>query len=99
MYRVVSDLNARNLAVGARRRKGSLGTQASVDHSRHCNTGQLVSLNRRGGAQQQPQAIPFHAARPSFRRSGMAASAASESNQAIWNSALIARPVKAMTAR
>ena len=63
------------------------------------NIGQWVSLNPRGEAQQQPQAFPFHAARPSFRSNGMAASAASESNQAIWKSALITRPARAITAR
>ena len=72
------------------------GTMTNRHVLKHWAVGQSEST---GQAQQQPQAFPFHAARPSFRSNGMAASAASESNQAIWKSALIARPARAITAR
>jgi hypothetical protein len=58
-----------------------------------------AGLPRGDLTQQQPHVLPCKAVRPSFKSNGTATSAASESNQGIWKSALIARPAKAITAR
>jgi len=53
----------------------------------------------RGADQQHPQVFSCQAARPSFRRNGMAIRAASESNHGRWNTAFTAKPARVARAR
>src|SRR5271165_666870 len=75
------------------RKRGIIQTIAQIE-----STGQFAVLT---GAQhqQQPQACPCQAERPSFSRKGTAMSAARESTQGAWNSALIASPARVVRAR